>query len=75
LGGRSGAERHLLQQSADLRGAEVQATALVDIRHFGMGNTWGDVRGDTSLLVVFGNNLDGLNTIGGLAFEILTRHG
>lgn len=75
VGGRSSAEGHLLQQSADLGGAEVQATALVDVRHFGLGDTGGNVRGDASLLVVLGDNLDGLNTINGSALEILTRHG
>lgn len=74
VGGGSGAERHLLQQSADLGGAEVQATALVDVRHFGLGDTGSDVRGDASLLIVLGNNLDGLNTINGLVFEILSQY-
>jgi hypothetical protein len=55
------AVRHLCEVGTDLSGAEFQATALVDVRDLGLGDTGGEIGGHSSLVVVLRHNLDGLN--------------
>lgn len=54
---------HLLQESANLLGGELQAAALVEVGNLGLSRTGRNVGDDSSLVVVIGDHLNRLNPI------------
>ena len=56
-----GVVRHLPQQFANLGGGELEATALVDVGNLRLSGAGGHVWGDSGLVVVVGDNLNGLD--------------
>lgn len=54
---------HLVKEFSDISSRKVQSAALVDERNLCLGCAGRDIRGDTRLIVVLRNDLDGLNAI------------
>jgi hypothetical protein len=62
-GGGLGIVCHLLQQVADLSGGEIEATALIEVRDFGLSGARRHIGNDPGFVVVIRNNLDGLDAV------------
>ena len=59
---RSDFEGHLSEEVANLCRREAQSTALVDEGNFRLGGARRNIRDNTSLAIVLGNDLDRFNT-------------